>query len=119
MTRIHTVFFVFCFIFLSSACSVKTVANDFNGLVGENEQPVYFTSLVNRGINLFIGSKFIGDVEVESMIRKLTLDIKQSGGNYIHVVQGETNNYWYLFPPLSFIFTPMVSTVAIEYRAVQ
>ena len=49
------------------------------------------------------------------MTRDLTEEIKEQGGNEVRIVQGDTESYFYGWPPFTWIVTPVVSTVAAEY----
>ena len=41
---------------------------------------------------------------------------KEQGGDNVRVFQAATENYWYGFPPFTWIVTPVISTVAADYE---
>jgi hypothetical protein len=67
------------------------------------------------GVRLLIVVPFLGDMGISGLTRDLTRKIKEEGGNQVRIVQGDSEAYFYGWPPFTWIVTPVVSTVAAEY----
>lgn len=100
----------------TTGCTFSTTAKDWNGLEGQFERPTYYTSTTKVGLNLLIAVPFMGDMGIVGLTRDLTEQIKAAGGNDVRIVQGDTESYFYGWPPFTWIITPVVSTVAAEYQ---
>lgn len=100
----------------ASSCTFYSTAKRWHGKVGADGEPVYYTSATKVGLHLLIVVPFLGDMGIEGMVDKLTGKVAEQDGDYISIVQGETEAYWYGWPPFTWIITPVVSTVTAEYR---
>jgi len=96
---------------LAPACAFSTTAQDWSGRVGASGRPVFYTATTKVGLNLFIGIQIWGDTAIDGMVNELTELVAERGGDRIRMVQGSSENYWYGFPPFTWIFTPVVSSV--------
>ncbi len=101
---------------LLAGCAFHSTARDWNGLLGEDEKPAYYKTTTKVAFNLLVIIPFLGDDSIDGLVEDLTEDIKEEKGNRVRIVQGSTENYWYGFPPFTWFVTPVVSTVAAEYR---
>ena len=101
---------------LASGCAFHTIADEWHERVGPDGEPVYYTSTTKVGLNLLVVVPFLGDTGIGGMVEDLTENIAEQDGNYVRIVQGSSENYWYGFPPFTWIVTPVVSTLAAEYR---
>ena len=50
------------------------------------------------------------------MVDDLTANVAEIEGDRVRIVQGSSENYWYGFPPFTWIITPVVSTLTAEYQ---
>ena len=98
-----------------SGCAFSSMAKDWNGLSGLDGKSTYYMTTTKVGLNLFIGVPFLGDMGITGLTRDLTRDIKGEGGENVRVVQGSSENYFYGWPPFTWIVTPVLSTVSAEY----
>lgn len=101
---------------LLPGCAFHDLARNWNGRVGPEGEPLYFASVTKVGMNLFIIIPLFGNVQIDGMIDELTSQISDAGGDNVTVVQGSTENYWYGFSPLTWIFTPILSELSATYR---
>ncbi|MBK8976905.1 MAG: hypothetical protein IPM29_13380 [Planctomycetes bacterium] len=97
-------------------CTFHSKATIWHERVGPDGERVYFTSMTKVGFNLLIIVPFIGQTDIETMVDELTAEIAELDGNHIRIVQGDTENYWYGWSPLTWIVTPVVSSLTAEYR---
>ena len=100
---------------LSSGCAFHTTAKDWNGLKGIDGKPAYYEKTTKVAFNLLIAVPLIGNVGIDGMVRDLTADIAEVNGDNVRIVQGSSENYWYGFPPFTWVLTPVVTTVSAEY----
>lgn len=96
-------------------CAFHSTAREWNGLVGESGEPTYMKSTTNVGVNLFVVFTVLGSTNVPRMVDELTAEIAAEGGDRVRIIQSESENYWYGFPPLTWFVTPVVTTVAADY----
>ena len=107
---------LFTLVLVLSGCAFHSTAMDWNGLKGGDGKPTYFKNTTKVGFNLLVVIPFLGDMSIDGLVDDLTGEIAGENGDYVRIVQGNSENYWYGFPPFTWIITPIVSTVAAEYR---
>jgi hypothetical protein len=101
--------------FIVSGCAFSSTARNWNGLKGLDDQPTYYLNTTKVGMNLFIVVPCFGDMGIAGLTRDMTEKIKEQGGNDVRIVQGDSESYFYGWPPFTWIITPVISTVAAEY----
>ena len=103
-------------VLMSGSCALHGTADEWNGLVNVDGKKVYLDSTTKVGFNFFVVIPGLGKTNLDGMVKEATKSISEKGGNYLRVVQGSSENYWYGLPPLSWIITPVISTLTVEYR---
>ncbi|MEM9382324.1 MAG: hypothetical protein AAGB93_20390 [Planctomycetota bacterium] len=101
---------------LASSCAFHSKATSWNGRVGPNGEPIFVRSTTNVGLNLLILVKLFGDTDTTGMIDELTEEIAEENGDKVRIIQSSSENYWYGFPPFTWIVTPVVTTVTADYE---
>lgn len=101
---------------LLNGCAFHSTAKNYNGLMGIDGQPAYYKKTTKVAFNLLVAVPFIGNVGIDGMVDDLTAEIAELKGNNVRIVQGSSENYWYGFPPFTWLLTPVVTTVSAEYR---
>ncbi len=101
---------------LLGSCALHSTAKSWHGRVGPNGKPVYVMTTTHVGMNLFVFIPVVGNTNVPTMINEVTQAIAQDDGDNIRIVQTGTENYWYGWPPLTWIITPVVSSTIAEYE---
>jgi hypothetical protein len=91
-------------------------ATHWNGHLGADGQPVFVLSSSYVGLNFAIFFPMAGRTTVDAMIEEATRAIDTDHGDRLRLVETETNNYWYGLPPLSWLFSPVVTSISVEYR---
>lgn len=113
----HTKILVLVSLLLGMAsCTFHSTAKHFNGRVDANGKHVYVRSTTNIGFNLGIIFKIIGATDMDSMVDQMTASIADEGGDNVCIIETSTENYWYGFPPFTWILTPVITTVSADYR---
>lgn len=101
---------------LFASCAFHSTASQWNGRVGPNGNPVHLKSTTSVGLNLVILLRLFGATTTTSLVDELTGEIAEEGGDRVRIVQSSSENYWYGFPPFTWIVTPVVNTVTAEYE---
>ena len=106
---------VLCVLSVLSSCAFHSTAKNWNGLTGSNGKPTYYKITTKVAFKLAVAIPLIGNIGIDGMVDDLTEEIAEVKGDNVRIVQGSTENYWYGFPPFTWILTPVISTVAAEY----
>jgi hypothetical protein len=101
---------------LASACSFHSTATHWHGRVDPEGKPVFVKTTTNVGFNVAIVLPVFGNTTIDTMLGETTGDIATAGGDGVRVYQTTSENYWYGFPPFTWILTPVITDVAMEYR---
>ena len=108
--------FVLCSGILASGCSFHSVATHWNGRVGPDGHPVYVRNVTNIGINIAVVLPLLGKTTIDEMIDEATLAIAKQDSDHVRVIETSSENYWHGFPPFTWILTPVITTLGVEYR---
>ena len=101
---------------LVQGCAFHSTAKEWHGRMGPDGKPVYYVSTTKVGLNLLIILTLFGDTGIAGMVDDLTEEVAEKGGDNVRIVQGSSENYWYGFPPFTWILTPVVATVTADYH---
>lgn len=99
-----------------TSCSFHSMATRWNGRVGANGTPVHIRVTTNVGFNLLVIVPFLGNTTIGTMIDEATGLIAATDSDLLRVIETRTEVYWYGFPPFTWIVTPVITDVAVEYR---
>jgi hypothetical protein len=99
----------------TNGCAFHSTAKNWSGLVGVDGKPAYYKKTTKVVFNAFVIIPFLGNASIDGMVRDMTADIVKEKGNNVRIVQGASENYWYGFPPFTWILTPVTTTVSAEY----
>jgi hypothetical protein len=95
---------------------MTSTAKQWNGRVGPNGKPVYVKSHTNIGGNFLIFIPLFGSTTVPTQIDGLTREIEKEKGDIVRMVESSSDNYWYGWPPFTWVLTPVVTTARAEYE---
>ena len=101
-----------------AACSTTTVGTKFNGIATSDGSPRVFQNTTNYAIHLGMGYyPVLGNGTVEGSINSFTDEARKNGGTKADITNMSANNFWYIFPPFTFLITPVVTdTYGYVYR---
>ena len=99
-----------------SGCAFHSNSTQWNERVGPNGKPVFVKSTTSVGMNFLIGIRLFGSTNMPKLLEEVTGEIAEEGGDRLRVIQSDSENYWYGFPPFTWIVTPVVTTVTADYR---
>jgi hypothetical protein len=97
-------------------CTFSTTATHWNGRVGPDGKPVYVMTHTNIGLNLLIIIPTLGRTSLPDEIDKLTDQLATEKGDDVRMVESSSENYWYGFAPVTWVLTPVITTVSAEYH---
>jgi hypothetical protein len=101
---------------LFAGCAFHSNATEWSQRVGPDGHPVFVKSTTNVGLNFLVALKIVGGTDTPGMIQEITSSIAEDGGDKVRIIQSSSENYWYGFPPFTWILTPVITTVTADYR---
>ncbi len=119
MNKLIVLLFFCIFSLFTTSCATHSTASDWNGLVGQSGDPVNLVATTKIGLNLFVVIPLFGKTTVNSMVDEATAEIAEKNGDYVRVIQGNTENFWYGYPPFTWILTPVIGKLTAEFQPVQ
>lgn len=102
--------------FALAGCSFHSTATHWHGRVGADGQPIHVKVTTNVGFNLLILLPFLGNTTIDTMLDEASRAIAEQDSDRLRVIQTSAENYWYGFPPVTWILTPVITNVAVEYQ---
>jgi hypothetical protein len=100
----------------SSACTFSSTSSRWHRRIGPNGKSVYVKSHTNVGFNLLIAIPLFGATSLPAEIDHLTEEIATERGDTVRLIESASENYWYGFPPFTWIITPVITTVTADYE---
>ena len=97
-------------------CAFQSTARQWNKTADPEGKPLFYKSITKVGINFLVFIPFMGDMSIDGLVDDLTKYIEEEEGDGVRLVQGASENYWYGYPPLTWIITPIISSVSAEYE---
>ena len=101
---------------LMSGCTMPSTAKQWNGRVGPNGKAIYVKSHTTIGANLLVFIPLVGATTIPKQIDRLTREIEEEKGDAVRMIESSRENYWYGFPPLTWVLTPVITTVTADYE---
>lgn len=101
---------------LTPACEMHSAATRWNGVVGHEGHPVHIKSTTNIGVNFLVFIPLFGGTTIDRMVDSITAAIASEKGNKARMIETSNENYWYGFPPFTWILTPVITTVTADYQ---
>src|SRR5262245_31553688 len=100
----------------TSGCTLTSTSKQWNNRVGENGKPVYIKSHSNIGMKLLIFIPVLGHTTMPKEINRVTKDIAAENGDVVRVIETSSENYWYGWPPFTWVLTPVITSVSADYQ---
>lgn len=101
--------------FACIGCTFHSTATQWHGCTGPNGRPLQLQTTTIVGANAFLLLPFVGDPRTDNLVAKATAELARLGHRDVRVVETESANYWYAIPPLTWLLSPVVGSVSIEY----
>ena len=103
-------------LFLTTSCAFHSTATHWNGLRDADGKPVFVKVTTNIGFNFMVLLPLLGNTSIDSMLDETTAEIAREGGDRVRVIQSGAENYWYGWSPFTWIITPIITDIALEYE---
>ncbi len=87
-------------------------AQDYSGLSTPHGDATYISTSKYALHFLFGVFPFLGNATIEQTVADFTSAAKEEGASQVRIVQSNKNNWWFIFPPISFLLTPVSANVA-------
>lgn len=100
----------------TTSCSMHEKAVHWNGHVGPEGKPVFVLRSTYIGVHLAILLPVLGNTDIASMIDESTSWIRPEEGCNLRLIETESDNFWHGAPPLTWLITPVVTNITIEYQ---
>ena len=100
----------------TSGCTMTSTSRQWHARVGPNGKPIYIKSHTNIGFNIGIIIPIVGRTTLPKEIDRLTEDIATEQGDDVRLIETSTANYWYGWPPFTWVVTPVITTVTADYE---
>jgi hypothetical protein len=97
-------------------CTFESNARRWNGTYGADGEKIFVKTLTRVGLNAFVILPFFGWTDTGTLVDQLTAEVRRDHGDYVRLVSVEAQRFWLGLVPISFFVTPVVATVAAEYR---
>jgi hypothetical protein len=101
---------------LATGCTFYSTATHWNGRLGDDGKPIFVKTSTNVGMNLLIILPVLGNTSIDEMLDVTTREVAKYDSNHVRVIETASENYWHGFPPFTWIFTPVITNVSIEYE---
>lgn len=98
-----------------AGCTLHSTATHWHGRTGPDGQPLFVRTTTIYGLNLLFVLPLLGDTRTDNLVDAATERLAGDDSNRVRVVETESANYWYAIPPLTWLVTPVVGSVSIEY----
>ncbi len=99
-----------CVVVFLGACSTSSVATNFSGNVTPEGRPKAYVNTTNYALHVLFGYRpLVGDASVEGSVSEFTRETRERGSSKSEITNMTATNLWWIFPPFSFILTPMIS----------
>lgn len=99
-----------------TGCTFHSTATHWNGRVGADGEPIFVKVGTNVGLNVFVILPLFGNTSIDTMLDETTGEIARTGSDRVRVIETASENYWHGFPPLTWLLTPVITNVSVEYR---
>ena len=100
----------------TAGCTMTSTAKQWNGRVGPNSKPIYVKSHKTVGVNLLVFIPVLGATTMSKQIDGLTKEIETEKGDVVRMIETSSENYWYGWPPFTWVLTPVITTVTADYE---
>jgi len=99
-------------------CVSSEVCTKTNGITDNDGKTLVHQATSVWGLHWVFGAggPISGDGRLENAVNEFTAKAKADGHKETRISSSETTMYWWCFPPISFIVTPINSHVAGDVR---
>lgn len=100
---------------IASGCTFHSTAREWHGRLDRDGQPVFATTTTTYGLQLLVLLPFAGDTRVDALVDAATAELARNDNQRVRLVETESANWWYALPPITWLFTPVMGSITIEF----
>lgn len=101
-----------CLVMLCTSCTTTRRATTFNGISTPDGKPIAHLSTSNMAIHFLATQPLLGNATLDGTLDDFTRAAREENATKVRIVQSSVMNWWFIFPPFSFVLTPVSSNVA-------
>ncbi len=103
---------------LAAACVSTNVGSNVNGLKDNDGKDFVHQETKVVALHWFfgIGDPIVEDASFENAVNEFTSAAAADGRKQSRISSSDTTTWWWVFPPFSFIVTPITARVAGDVR---
>jgi len=103
---------------LCTACVSTNVGTELNGMTDNDGEDFVHQETNLIGLHWVFGAlgPAIGDASFENAVNEFSAAASADGRSQSRITTSETSNWWWVFPPFSFILTPITSRVGGDVK---
>ena len=96
---------------LAPACVVHSTATEFHGVPGIRGVPIEYQTTTSFALHGLFFFPILGDARKSSVVDAFAEEAAARGGTRQRIAQTSSINYWFILPPLSVFFNPVITTI--------
>ncbi len=103
---------------LASGCVSTSTGTNLNGLKDDDGHAFAHQETNVIALHWVFGAlgPIIEDASFENTVAEFSAAAKANGKTNMRISSSETSNWWWVFPPFSFVITPITARVAGDVR---
>lgn len=101
---------------LLPACAWNETAKEtaFEGLTDMSNKPLRHINTTKLALHWVWGGSLWGDASLEGTVKTLCTEAKDQRAKTIRIAQSDTTYYWWVLPPISFLFSAQTGNAAAD-----
>lgn len=114
MARLGTLLLV---TLLCTGCVFHTHCTELNGLTDNDGQAFAHQGTSIVAVHLLFGLwAVLSDGGIENAVSEFSAAAAERGATQVRITQSSSDAWWWVLPPLTFIFTPVTSHISGDVR---
>ncbi len=94
-----------------SSCVIHSRATEFNGVDGIRGEPIEYQTTTLYGLKFLFTWDLWGKSSLQAAVDEFTEEASGRGATRVNISDTSGTTFWFIYPPLSFLFHPTVCTV--------
>ncbi|MEZ5977733.1 MAG: hypothetical protein R3F34_05895 [Planctomycetota bacterium] len=99
---------------LAGGCVSNTSATGFADLPTVDGRPQEFLGTTTYSLHFLFIVPLIGDGRMQRAVDAFSVEARRRGAENVRIIDTTSDTYWYVFPPISFLFQPVVTSIEGE-----
>lgn len=96
-----------------SGCTSVSQSQNLPGLTSPEGMPLRHVNVSKAAVHFGFGSiPMFGNAGIHKAVDTLAEEARKAGVEHLDIVYSSRTNWWFSFPPFTFLFTPVTTSVA-------